>query len=322
MPPLLAARARRLAVTMGGVIGGSFALVGCGRETRTADPPLVVFAAGSLARPLRAALDTIQRDGGPSVVLEIMGSRELLRAVTSLGRSPDLIVTADADEMERLLFPAFISSSTTFARNRVVLALGPRAPGADTITSANWAVVVASGALRVGRADPGRAPLGYRTQHVWQLAEYELQRPGLAQKLATAAPAALVRGNEADLAALLESDNADAAWCYESLARAMKLRYVTLGHAIDLGSTADSIGYRRASVLISGAAPGDSVPVRGSPIRYGIAVVNRGLDPVGASVLRERLLDATSRRVMRQAGLDVLDTPIVTTATTLTSPVP
>lgn len=316
---MFARRARRLVFLLGTLGLGA----GCGSEPRRSDTPLVVFAAGSLARPLRAVLDTIEANGGPPVVLEIMGSREMLRAVMSLGRSPDLIVTADADEMERLLIPSFVASSMTFARNRVVLALGPRAPGADTITAANWSGVVASGALRVGRADPGRAPLGYRTQHVWQLTEFEQQRPGLAQKLATAAPAALVRGNEADLAALLESGDADAAWCYESLARAMKLRYVILGDAIDLGSPADSIGYRRASVLISGAEPGDSIPVRGSPIRYGIAVVNRGLDPVGASVLRERLLNSTSRRVMRRAGLDMLDAPIVTTAARkLNIPVP
>ncbi len=303
---------RRLALVIGGLLVGT----GCAPETNATDTPLVVFAAGSLARPLRAALDTIEAGGGRAVQLEIMGSREMLRTVMALGRSPDLIVTADADELERLLIPSFVTSSTTFARNRVVLALGPRLAGADTITRANWADVIASGALRVGRADPGRAPLGYRTQHVWQLAEYELQRPGLAEKLAAAAPRTLVRGNEADLAALLESGDADAAWCYESLARAMKLRYVILGDAIDLGSPADSIGYRRASVLVAGAQLSDTVVVRGTPIRYGIAVVNRGLDPVGASVLRERLLDATSRRVMRSAGLDVLDAPIVTTAAT------
>lgn len=284
---------------------------GCGgRDAPVREPP-VVFAAGSLARPLRAALDTIAATGGPAVRLEIMGSRELLRAVTSLGRTPDLIVTADADELERTLMPAHVTSSTTFARNRVVLALSRTLAARERITSANWADEVSAGRLRIARTDPARAPLGYRTQLVWQLAESALQRPGLAKRLAAASPDALLRGNESDLAALLESGDADAAWCYESLARSLGLSYVVLGDAIDLGSEADSLRYRVATVRVSGETPGDSVTMHGTPIRYAIAVLANGRDVAGATILRERLLDVTSVRIMRRIGLDVLDGPRV-----------
>jgi len=288
------------------------AMLGCARGEAPREET-TVFAAGSLARPLRAALDSIAA-GGTDVRLEIMGSRELLRAVTALGRTPDLVVSADADELERALLPAWISSSTTFATNRVVLALSPRRAVSDSITTVNWADFASSGALRIARADPARAPLGYRTQLVWQLAERSLARPGLATKLAAASPEALMRGNEADLAALLESGDADAAWCYESLARALQIPYVRIGDAMDLGSVADSATYRLASVRITGDAPGDSVTVTGTPIRYAIAVLQNGRDVIGATRLRERLLDSVSVRIMRRIGLDVLDTPRVVTA--------
>ncbi len=285
----------------------------CGSSSDVSRPTLTVFAAGSLARPLRAALDSIEATGGPRVELEVMGSREMIRAVMSLGRTPDLLVTADADELERLLIPAYVTTSTTFARNRVVLALSPRSKLADSVTSANWAEIVAGGKLRVARTDPARAPLGYRTQIVWRLAETELQRPGLAMKLEAASPSSLLRGNESDLAALLESGDADAAWCYESLARSLKVKYVRIGDHIDLGNEADSLYFRRAAVQISGSQPGQVIPVAGTPIRYSIAVVTNGADAVGATVLRERLLDSTSRRIMRRIGLDVVDTPRVVT---------
>ena len=113
--------------------------------------------------------------------------------------------------------------------------------------------------------------------------------------------------------ALLESGDADAAWCYESLARSLKLKYVLLGDHIDLGSEADSLLYLRAVVRIPGERPGDSVVVAGMPIRYGMAVVTNGPDVIGATVLRDRLLDSNSTRIMRRAGLNVLDTPRVTT---------
>ncbi|MES3035199.1 MAG: extracellular solute-binding protein [Gemmatimonadota bacterium] len=274
-----------------------------------------VFAAGSLARPLRAALDSIEAGGGATVQLEVMGSRELLRAITSLGRTPDLVVSADADELEAALIPGFVTSSTVFARNRVVLALSPKRAISDTVTTINWADVASSGALRIARADPGRAPLGFRTQMVWQLAESSLQRPGLAARLAAASPQELMRGNESDLAALLESGDADAAWCYESLARSLNVPYVRLGDAVDLGSDADSVAYRSAAVRIAGAAPGDSVTVTGTPIRYAIAVLKAGPDVIGATMLRTRLLDSNSVRIMRRIGLDVLENPRVVTGT-------
>ena len=274
-----------------------------------------VFAAGSLARPLRAALDSIAESGGSTVRLEIMGSREILRAVTSLGRTPDLIVSADADELEQTLIPAYVTSSTTFASNRVVLALSPRRAVSDSVTPVNWADVAGSGTIRIARADPARAPLGYRTQMVWQLAERALARPGLAARLAAASPEALMRGNESDLAALLESGDADAAWCYESLARSLKIPYVRIGDAVDLGAVADSSIYRLATVRIAGDKPGDSITVVGTPIRYAIAVLTNGRDVIGATMLRTRLLDSVSVRVMRRIGLDVLDAPrMVTTA--------
>ena len=292
-------------------------LAGCagGDAPRT---ETTVFAAGSLARPLREALDSISAAGGPVVRLEIMGSRELLRAVTALGRTPDLIVSADAEELERALIPAHVASSTTFATNRVVLALSPKHALSPKLTAMNWADVAASGSLRIARADPARAPLGYRTQLVWQLAERALARPGLAARLAAASPEALMRGNESDLVALLESGDADAAWCYESLARALKIPYVRIGDAVDLGSVADSATYRIATIRIAGSRPGDSVTVTGIPIRYAIAVLRNGPDVIGATMLRERLLDSASVRIMRRVGLDVLDAPrAITTAANL-----
>lgn len=122
-----------------------------------------------------------------------------------------------------------------------------------------------------------------------------------------------MRGNEADLAALVQTGEVDAAWCYESLAKALKLKYITLGNQIDLGSAADSSFYMRAAVRVAGDQPGDSIVIAGSPIRYAMAIVTNGADVVGAATLRDRLQDSTSRRIMRRAGLDVLDSVRVTT---------
>lgn len=286
-------------------------LTACGGGGQDDEVPLTVYAAGSLVRPLREALDSIAATDGPVVRLEIMGSRELIRAVTSLGRTPDLVVSADADELERRLVPTYAEKSTTFARNRVVLALSTHSAAADSVTPKNWIDLATAGRLRIARADPGRAPLGYRTALVWRLAELQFGRKGLAAQLAKASPDNLLRGNESDLTALLESGDADAAWCYESLARALSLRYIALGDSLDLGAQSAASLYSRAAVRIAGDRVGDSVTVVGTPIRYAMAVLSNSRDPMAATLLRERLLDARSRRIMQRAGLDVLEVPVI-----------
>jgi molybdate/tungstate transport system substrate-binding protein len=303
---------RRAAQTVGAA--AIMCIASACKPSSAAPETLTVFAAGSLARPLRAALDTIAAAGGPRVNMEVMGSREMIRAITQLGRSPDLLVSADADELEARLMPTYITTSTTFAMNRVVLALSPKSNAAKGITAQNWTQTAGAPGMRIARTDPGRAPLGYRTFLVWRLAELETGQKGLAERLAATAPAALVRGNEADLAALLESGDADAAWCYESLARGLKLPYVKLGDRIDLGSESERRGYSRASVRISGTANSDSVTMTGEPIRYSIAVVVTGRDDSRAVFLRDRLVDEVGSRVMRRIGLTVLDTVYIATS--------
>lgn len=295
---------------------------GCASPSSDRGATLTVLAAGSLARPLRAALDTIAANGGPRVQLEIMGSREIIHAITMLGRTPELLVTADADELEQALMPILVSSSTTFARNRVVLALSPKSAKAAGVTRENWIDVVAGGTLRVARADPKRAPLGYRTQLVWRLAEIESNRSGLAQRLNDASPDELLRGSEADLAALLETGNADAAWCYESLAKAMNLKFIDLGDRIDLGTASESTSYQRASIRVIGASGDDSVTIRGAPIRYSIATVRHAVDAVAAITLQDQLLDSTSKRIMRRLGLEVLDSTKARTTGAAVRPTP
>lgn len=62
----------------------------------SAQETLTVFNAGSLARPLKAALDTFARRENVRVHQESAGSLESARKLTELGKVPDLIALADA----------------------------------------------------------------------------------------------------------------------------------------------------------------------------------------------------------------------------------
>src|SRR5688572_10606762 len=84
--------------------------------------PLVVFNAGSLARPLRAALDTFALREGVRFEQEQAGSLETARKLTELGRVPDVIALADYEVFPQLLVPEHATWYAKFARNRMVLA--------------------------------------------------------------------------------------------------------------------------------------------------------------------------------------------------------
>ena len=273
--------------------------------------PLTVYNAGSLARPLRAALDTFARREHVEVRQESAGSLETARKLTELGKVPDVVALADAEVFPRLLVPERTTWYALFARNRMVVAFTPRSRGADSITTANWHHVLADPAVEVGRADPNLDPNGYRTQLVLRLAERHYGEPGLARLLLDNAPERNVRPKEADLVGLLQAGEFDYIWSYESLARATGLRFVHLPDAIDLGSPADSASYRAATVRVVGRAPGDTVEFRGEPIVYGVSIPRAAPHPALAERFVAFLLAPEGRRVLRAAELDALDAPSI-----------
>src|SRR5689334_13778292 len=77
---------------------------------------VVVFAAASLAVPIRAALDTFARRTGTVVLQENGASLELARRITELHRVPDVVALADEEVFPQRLVPDAVSGYLRFAR--------------------------------------------------------------------------------------------------------------------------------------------------------------------------------------------------------------
>jgi molybdate/tungstate transport system substrate-binding protein len=116
-----------------------------------------------------------------------------------------------------------------------------------------------------------------------------------------------IRPKSADLVALLQSNDLDYAWEYESVALQAGLRYVRLPDAIDLGTPADSAGYAQAVVRVSGHSRADTLTLRGEPIVYALSVPAAAPHPGLAAHVAAWLLSAEGRRIMRAKQLDVFD---------------
>lgn len=308
------------------VVHGAMVLAGCGapdadRATRDSEGTLVVFNAGSLAHPLRVALDSFARREGITLAQESAGSLETARKITELQRIPDIVALADEEIFPRLLMPEHVGWYARFARNRLVLAHTDRSRHAGNITADNWIAVLERPGVQVGRSDPDLDPAGYRTLLLFHLAERHYAEPGLADRLLATAPERNVRPKEVELTGLLQAGELDYVWTYESVAQAAGLRYLRLPDRIDLGSSTDSAFYAGASVRVAGRTPGDTLELRGRPIAYALGVPRGAPHPTLAARAAAFLLSPDGARLMRSARLDVLEpAAVVGTAPTDIAP--
>ena len=291
-------------------------VAGCGDRQRVpearhvaADGPLLLFAAGSLARPLRAALDTFAAREGIAADLESAGSLETVRKITDLQRVPDVVALADRELFPRLLIPAHATWYASFARNTLVLAFTDRSRGAAGMHGDRWTEVLQRSGVEVGRSDPDRDPGGYRALIAMRLAERHYAQRGLAGRLLATAPARNVRPKSSDLVALLQAGELDYIWVYESVARAAGLRQLELPGRVNLGEPADSAFYALESVRVQGASARDTIELRGEPIVFALGIPTRAPHPAAAERFVAWLLSDAGGQTLRAFHLKLLDPP-------------
>ena len=243
------------------------------------EPPITVYAAASLARPLRVIADSFRLETRIPVQVELGGSLELSRRVTELGATPDVLLLAD-DEVIAALMPAHADWYARFATSTLVIAYR-RQSGPDSLSTDNWWEVLSRDGVTVGRADSALAPAGRHALGVLRRAEGYYGRPGLSARLLSRSPIRLVRPNASELAALLEAGEVDYILDYESVARQYGFSYVPL--------------------------PADFAP----RVLYG-ATVPRAAPRQAAGVrFVAYLLGARGERLLRAAQVEVLRVPVV-----------
>jgi molybdate/tungstate transport system substrate-binding protein len=250
-----------------------------GTPPRDERPPLTVFAAASLARPLAALRDSFQRAHDTPLLVEIGGSLELARKITELGRVPDILMLVD-DEVIAALVPTYLDWYVRFGTNRMVVAYGRASRGADSITADNWWKALTRPGMRVARADPKLAPVGRHALTLLQRSEVFYQQSDLADSVLARSPESLVRPTATELAALLETGEVDYILEYESVARQYGFQFVAL--------------------------PAELAP----PILYGVSVPRQSLRIRAANEFVGFLLSDAGKRVLREWHVDVLPTPI------------
>jgi molybdate/tungstate transport system substrate-binding protein len=274
--------------------------------------PLVVFNAGSLAKPFNDLLQAFKRRH-PDVetAQENSGSLEAARKLTELGKIPDVIGVADYGVISKILTPRHAGWYATFARNAMVLIYTDESIGAGEINGQNWWQVLLRPEVRAGRSEPTLDPNGYRTLMAFQLAEKFYRQPGLAARLQRALGPGYIRPKEADLTALVQAGELDYAWSYLSIARTTGLRYVDLPKEIDLSDPGLAEWYGQARVKLPGAsrAGADSVEFQGEPIVYALSIPRRAPNPQTAREFVRFIFSPEGKSILEKSGFVVLDKP-------------
>jgi molybdate/tungstate transport system substrate-binding protein len=276
--------------------------LGCSKSNE-----VVVFYASSLSSVLGDAAEVFQREHPRVPVrLEPSGSQVAARKVSELGLRADIVAVADAGIIGKIMIPRHANWNVVFATNELVLAHKDHSRFTDEISTQNWPSVLTRPGVRLGRADPDTAPLGYHTLLAWQLAEqsseYGAASVNLAARLGDQCAKQHVTHDEAELLGLLESRAVDYAFLFRSTAEDHHLKITALPPEENLSRPELAAQYAKASVEVRMKQGEGKTRIVGAPITYGLTIPTAASQPALAREFIAMLLGDKGNRLLRRRG--------------------
>ncbi|MGA2112913.1 MAG: tungstate ABC transporter substrate-binding protein WtpA [Anaerolineales bacterium] len=309
--------------------------------------PLVVIAADSLIIPFGDLVRAFEsKYPGIDVQAEYHGSIQVIRQVTDLHRSADVIATADASLVPMLMYvakdPATGRPDATwyirFASNHLALAYRPSSKYAREINSGNWYGILDRPDVRVGMADPRFDATGYRTLMALVLAQDYYGKPTIFNDLlggqftyplgvfqegglttvtvpeiveTKADSHVVIRGTSLEVMELLEAGDLDYGFDYESVILQHGLKMVQLPDAVNLGEAAYSQTYSTVQVDLDYQRFASVNPqFRGERIGYGITIPSTAPHPNQAQLFIAFLLGPEGRGILEADHHPIFDPSI------------
>jgi len=308
---------------------GILLFAGCSDQA-SQPTPLKVIAAGSLLAPFAEAEKEFEAaHPGVDVQIEGHGSIQVIRQVTDLHRTADVIAVADESLIPDLMYRPMEGSATNytdwyipFGSNDMVIAYTNKSLYSGEISPRNWPDILSRPDVRVGFSNPMLDAAGYRTLMVVQLAEEEYGNPRLFDDIIGDRfnpPLALTRDGDVEiislpeimrssddklvirdgsiyLLSLLESGGIDYAFEYRSVAEIMDLPYVELPPSINLNEGSYSEQYSRVRVVLGFQRFSSIGQERnGQPIVYAITIPANAPNPDLARIFMEYVIQESEK---------------------------
>jgi molybdate/tungstate transport system substrate-binding protein len=306
---------------------------------------LTVFTAGSLSQPFSDMaggqdMKTKFEKAHPNVVVQVTsgGSADMIRRITDLNQTCDVLAVADATLIPRNMINVTKSTanfSIQFARNSMIIAYTNHSAHRDIINATNWFDVLRMPDVKFGFSNPNDDPAGYRAQMVMKYAELYYNDTAIYRDLVlnntnmigvthdvvndtymikvpsdltvTNTSKLMVRSAEVDLTSALELGSIDYLFIYESIASmhaSSGERILHLPMKINMNSTAYASFYGKVSVTQFADSTNASkiVKVKGSPIVYGVTIPTNCRNPALALEFVQMLLGPDGQATMNAAG--------------------
>lgn len=285
---------------------------------------LKIFHAGSLGVPfaeLEAEFEA--QHPGVDVQREAEGSAKCVRKITELGKTADILASADYSLIPSMMMPEYADWYAAFARNRIVIAYTDESAYSDEITTDNWYEILRRTDVNYGFSNPNDDPCGYRTQMVTQLAEsyygdnkiyddlildltgmtgteengtYTVHVPD-SESINPDNSKIMMRSKEVDLSSALEIGEIDYFYIYRSVAVQHGFEFIELPEAIDLSSIDYADNYSRVQVEMASG----TIAI-GSPIVYGVTVPKNAENPELGIEFVKLLLGETGQEIFVENG--------------------
>ncbi len=256
------------------------------------DAQVIIFHAGSLTVPFEKIENTFEVNHPDIDILrEAGGSTKMARLISEVGKTADIMASADFEVINKTLIPDYATLNIRFATNQLVLAYTPNSRYADQVNADNWYDILMRDKVEWGHSDPNLDPCGYRSLMVMQLAEKYYSQPGLYQKLIESRQTKNIRPKSVELVSLLKTGNMDYAWEYLSVAVQHNLKYVELSDHINLGNYQFDEFYKLAEVKVTGDKPGTWTTRTGKSCTYGVTLLKDAPNREAAITFLDYLLD-------------------------------
>ncbi|MDK2973879.1 MAG: molybdate/tungstate transport system substrate-binding protein [Methanofollis sp.] len=306
----------------------------CGCTTQSETPPtttpatttpvaisgvVTVFNAGSLSAPFEK-LETLFESTHPNTDVQLVagGSTKVVKDITELDKSADVLASADYTLIPSLMMPNSTDWYVTFAKNRMVLCYTNASKYADEITADNWYEILEKPDVAWAFSDPNQDPCGYRTPMVMQLAEAYYNDDTIFDKVignnsnltvtedngvstihATSPEpkgTLQIRPKSVELVQMLDSGGLDYAWEYRSVAVQNNLNFLELPEAIDLSAVKYADDYATVRIDTEGGM------MTGQPIVYGATVPNNAENPDAGLAFIKMLIGPEGQQIMGEQG--------------------
>lgn len=271
---------------------------------------LTVFAAGTLGKTFTTLARGFEKlHPGVTVQPQFGGSVKMVKQVTVLHQSADVVAVADYSVIPKYMFKGDEGNKPTadwsigFLGNAITFIYTPKSKGAKEINADNWWKILSEPGVQIGRSNPNTDPSGYQTLQMLDLAGRYYKQPDLEAKVLANSPESNMRDTETDLISALQLGQIDYLAIYRSDAVQHHMESIDLPPQINLSDPRYDADYAKASAKTKNGE------LSGRPIIYAVTIPTTAPHPKLAQEFIAYLLGPAGQKVIAANGFIPLKQP-------------